>query len=131
MLPLHPSSSSSSSSSPLTKDILLQPRRDAVAVILMNLYILATALRANRPLPHHLPSAAAARQKLLDSMALLEDRDRAGDCRDGDSACRRWADVYRYAYSAALTDIVEEVQNLQRFTNEITGELGFGAGVRR
>ncbi len=36
---------------------------------------------------------------------------------------RRWADVYQYAYSKALTDIVEELQEMQRFTKEICGEV--------
>lgn len=39
---------------------------------------------------------------------------------------RRWADVYQYAFSTALTDIVAEVQRLHRFTKEVTGEVGFG-----
>ena len=112
---------------PPNADSLLQPRRDAVAVILMNLYVLATALRTNHPLPHHLPSAAAARQKLLDCMERVEHRDAGSDVDVERSTGRRWADVYRYAYSAALTDIVAEVQTLQHFTKEVTGELGFGA----
>ena len=58
--------SSSSSAHELTA-----PRRDAVAVILLNLYILAVALRADRPLPRYLPSAAAARRKLLDRMEVV------------------------------------------------------------
>lgn len=113
--------------SPTTTDSLLQPRRDAVAVILMNLYVLATALRVNRPLPHYLPSAAAARQNLLERMERVEDRDAAEHVEGDPLGGRRWADVYRYAYSAALTDIVEEVQTLQRFTKEVTGEREFGA----
>lgn len=44
---------------------------------------------------------------------------------EGDRGRKRWADVYRYAFSAALTDIVAEVQRLRRFTKEITGEVGF------
>ena len=38
---------------------------------------------------------------------------------------RRWADVYHYAFSSALTDIVENVRELEFFTKEICGEAGF------
>ena len=51
---------------------LTVPRRDAVAVILMNLYVLACALRAGKPVPRYLPSAAAARRRLLDCMDVVE-----------------------------------------------------------
>lgn len=107
---------------------LIGPRRDAVAVILMNLYILACALRTDRPVPRYLPSAAAARQRLLDCMEQVEAEqpvDRVEEVRSGKT--RRWADIYHYAYSSALTDIVEQLQRLQRYTKEITGEVGFDA----
>ena len=35
---------------------------------------------------------------------------------------RRWADVYRYAFASALTNIVEQLQQLQKYTKEVTGE---------
>ena len=38
---------------------------------------------------------------------------------------RRWADVYHYAYSSALTDIVDQLQQLSYYTKEIVGEVGF------
>ena len=103
---------------------LLAARRDAVAAILMNLYIIAGAIRADHPLPRYLPSAAVARRRLLDVMELLE-ADKANEPRK--SALRkgrRWADVYHYAYSTALTDIVEQLQQLQYYTKEIVGEQG-------
>ena len=106
---------------------LTAPRRDAVAVILLNLYILACALRANRPVPRYLPSAAAARQKLLDRMEILENeqarkREVVGKRTEAWKE-RRWADVYHYAYSGALTDIVENLQELQKYTKEVCGEV--------
>ena len=42
-----------------------------------------------------------------------------------ENAKRRWADVYHYAFSKALTDIVEQLEQLQRITKTITGEVGF------
>ena len=109
-------------------DNLLTVRRDAVATILINLYILAGALRSDRPVPRYLPSAANARRRLLDRMEYTEaEQEVNGSTADGCSA-RRWQDVYRYAYSAALTDIVEQLEQLQYYTKEIVGEIGFDIG---
>lgn len=120
------------------------PRRDAVAVILVNLYVLACALRADKPVPRYLPSAAVARKRLLDCMAVVEaeqaqqlevdgkGKGKAGEDegREGrgheEGKGRRWADVYQYAYSSALTDIVENLQEMQRYTKEVCGEVGWG-----
>ncbi|KAL0637512.1 Zinc finger protein containing five transmembrane domains [Maublancomyces gigas] len=103
---------------------MISVRRDAAASILMNLYILAGALRAKRPVPTYLPSAAAARKRLLDRMAEIEEENEAlAEVRPRPEKTRRWADVYQYAYSSALTDIVEELEQLQRFTKAITGEM--------
>ena len=101
-------------------------RRDAVAVILMNLYILACSLRTAQPVPRYLPSAAAARKKLIDRMEEIEaEQDHDSEPRNKEG--RRWADVYRFAFSSALTGIVEQLQQLQRYTREIAGESGFAA----
>ena len=133
------------------------PRRDAVAVIMMNLYVLATALREGKEVPRYLPSAAVARRKLLD---LMEDIEAARSSQEHDTPPgasskhvepsiggennqesqykgkekeepakldpakgKRWAEVYQYAFSTALTDIVEELQDLQRYIKEICGEV--------
>ena len=115
------------------------PRRDAVAVILMDLYVLACALRADRPVPRYLPSAAVARKRLLDRMDVVEaeragrlegvdgmGKGKGGEREGGEGGKgRRWADVYQYAYSSALTDIVENLQEMQRFTKEVCGEVGW------
>lgn len=118
---------------------LIGVRRDAVAVVLMDLYALACALRSGAPVPVYLPSAAAARARLLERMELVEREmggggDRVGDTGEGGKKegegerererkrGRRWADVYRYAYSSALTDIVGEVGILIRFTKKVCGE---------
>ena len=59
-------------SDPAAVASLTIPRRDAVAVILLNLYVLACALRADKPVPRYLPSAAVARRRLLDCMDVVE-----------------------------------------------------------
>ena len=110
---------------------LFEVRRDAVAVILMNLYTLACALRSERSVPRYLPSAAAARRRLLIRMDEVEreqkEAEREGKVKE-DGKGRRWADVYQFAFSEALTDIVAELQKLQRFTKEIVGESGWEGG---
>ena len=110
---------------------LTAPRRDAVAVILLNLYILACALRADRPLPRYLPSAAAARRKLLDRMEIVEkEMQRKIDAKGQEEGKgRRWADVYAYAYSGALTDIVVNLGELRKFTREVVGEVEWESDV--
>lgn len=125
-------------SDPATIASMAIPRRDAVAVILMNLYVLACALRAKKPVPRYLPSAAVARMKLLDTMDVVEsekarrlekEKEIEGEGRDergqAEGKGRRWADVYRYAFSTALTDIVENLQEMERYTKEALGEVGW------
>lgn len=80
---------------------LISARRDAVASILLNLYILSGALRTNRAVPKYLPSAPAARKRLLDRMEELESDStwetlaeyERSTLPDGDY--RPWAGVYR------------------------------------
>ncbi len=114
-------------SGPEAASELTSYRRDAVAVILMNLYVLACALRTGRPVPRYLPSAAATRKKLLDRMEVVEAEYTAKKRGDGEGGVkrRRWADVYQYAFSGALTDIVAELQLLQKYTEEVCGEVGW------
>lgn len=112
----------------LATETLLTYRRDAVAAILMNLYVLAGALRADRPCPSYLPSAATARKRLLDQMAEVEaEQQRHPMPMPKRGAGRRWADVYQYAYSSALTDIVEQVEQMEKYTKAIVGEKGFSS----
>ena len=75
---------------------MLSTRRDAVASILMNLYVLAGALRSKRPVPRYLPSCAAARKRLLDRMAEVEEEFvEERQVKPRLEKTRRWADVYR------------------------------------
>ena len=118
---------------------LFEVRRDAVAVILFNLYALASALRADQPVPKYLPSAAGARRRLLERMEALEKEyqeietekglETGGGVEPRSGIGRRWADVYQYAFSSALTDIVEELQLLQRWTKHACGEVGFDSEI--
>ncbi|KAF8476239.1 hypothetical protein BDZ91DRAFT_711231 [Kalaharituber pfeilii] len=105
---------------------LLSFRRDAVASILMNLYTIGGALRVKKPIPRYLPSAAVARKHLLDQMEereLEEEEALEGEPRPKPERHKRWADVYQFAYSSALTDIVGQLEELQTLTKEICGEM--------
>jgi hypothetical protein len=109
-------------------EILLTYRRDAVAAILMNLYVLAGALRGDRKVPRYLPSAAAARKRLLDHMAEFEAQlaqTRSAESskpKEGDG--RKWSQTYSYSYSQSLTGCVAQLEQLQKYTKEIVGEQG-------
>lgn len=108
---------------------LLPFRRDAVAAILMNLYTLAGALRGDSKVPRYLPSAAAARKRLLDRMAEVEIEHAQARSQQSlvpkKGVGRKFAEVYQFAYSQALTACVEQLEQLQRYTKAICGEVGF------
>ena len=71
----------------------------------------------------YLPSAAAARKRLLDYMAIVEaERAKTKDNLGSDG--RKWSQVYSYSYSQSLTGCVEQLEVLQKYTKEIVGEQG-------
>lgn len=103
---------------------LLGYRRDAIAALLGNLYILAGALRSKRPVPRYLPSGAAARKKLLvRTMELEREMAALGDTNDLPEH-RRWADIYSYSYKESLTGCVAQLEELEKYTKLIVGERG-------
>ncbi|RFU35333.1 hypothetical protein B7463_g964, partial [Scytalidium lignicola] len=112
---------------------LLSYRRDAVAAILMNLYVLAGALRVNRKVPRYLPSSAAARKRLLDHMAEIDTNlspheENAGSSTAPDSSdkeMRKWSQIYSYSYSQSLTGCVQQLEQLEKYVKDIVGEQGF------
>jgi hypothetical protein len=81
---------------------MMSVRRDAVASILLNLYVLAGALRSKRPVPRYLPSSAAARKMLLEKMRDIElEFGHESLLRPRRSSNSRWAEVYRESLPAA------------------------------
>ncbi|KAI1441135.1 hypothetical protein F5Y02DRAFT_411002 [Annulohypoxylon stygium] len=105
---------------------LLGHRRDAIATILTNLYVLSGALRADRKVPKYLPSAAATRKQLLDMMRALEaELTMSGKLSAGErSEGRKWAQIYSYSYNESLTGCVEQLEELEKYTKAIVGEQG-------
>ncbi|KAL7946093.1 hypothetical protein V8C42DRAFT_322450 [Trichoderma barbatum] len=110
---------------PVAAQRLLGFRRDAVASILANLYIFAGALRADRKVPRYLPSAAAARRKLLLETAAVED-EMAQHSHESDIRWhKKWSDIYSYSYNESLTGCVAQLEELEKFTKLIVGEQRF------
>lgn len=125
---------------------LLGHRRDAVATILTNLYVLSGALKADRKVPvslqneylriglanllirgqKYLPSAAATRRQLLDRMGALEAELAASGRLSADAKTegRKWAQIYSYSYNESLTGCVEQLEELEKYTKAIVGEQG-------
>lgn len=106
------------SDSPTADESLLSYKRDAVAAILANLYIFAGALRSHRKVPRYIPSAAAARKRLLIETEKIGERTEPAD------AHRKWADIYRYSYDQSLTGCVVQLEKLEQYTKLICGEQG-------
>ncbi|RYP15159.1 hypothetical protein DL765_005898 [Monosporascus sp. GIB2] len=105
---------------------LLSHRRDAIATILTNLYVLSGALRADRKVPKYLPSAAATRKRLLDRTKQLEAELAASGklTATEKTESRKWAQIYSYSYNESLTGCVEQLLELERYTKAIVGEQG-------
>lgn len=111
--------------SPAAAERLLPYRRDAVAAVLANLYILAGALRSQRRVPRYLPSAAGARKALLVQSDKVEAELMAhGELHEVDTH-RKWSDIYRFSYNQSLTGCVVQLEDLEKHTKLIVGEQGF------
>ncbi|RYP82810.1 hypothetical protein DL770_005520 [Monosporascus sp. CRB-9-2] len=105
---------------------LLGHRRDAIATILTNLYVLSGALRADRKVPKYLPSAAATRKRLLDRTKQLEAELAASGklTATEKTESKKWAQIYSYSYNESLTGCVEQLLELERYTKAVVGEQG-------
>ncbi|KAI1146074.1 hypothetical protein F4825DRAFT_441822 [Nemania diffusa] len=105
---------------------LLSYRRDEIATVLTNLYILAGALRANRPVPKYLPNTAVARKRLLDRMFELETEHAASEGYYSEEKRRETMleKIYSYSFNDSLTGCVEQVKQLEKYTKIVVGEQG-------
>ncbi len=73
----------------------------------------------------YLPSAAAARRRLLDKMTELETAfasDHSGPSYRVDH--RRWWQVYSYSYNESLTECAAQLDLMEPYTKLIVGEQG-------
>jgi hypothetical protein len=110
--------------SDIAAEKLLAYRRDAVASILGNLYILAGAMKSGRKVPRYLPSAAAARKRLLDKMAEVEGEVSAYTEPEDLKTKEKWSQIYHYSYNESLTGCVKQLEELEKFVKLIVGEQG-------
>ncbi|KAI0142708.1 hypothetical protein GGR57DRAFT_485873 [Xylariaceae sp. FL1272] len=111
---------------------LLGHRRDAIATILTNLYVLSAALRANREVPKYLPSAHVTRMRLLDKMAELESEIDINEKYSKEQRQEeiKLAQIYSFSYNESLTGCMEQLGQLEKYTKAIVGEQGFECGIR-
>ncbi|OAQ82216.1 Brefeldin A-sensitivity protein 4 [Purpureocillium lilacinum] len=110
---------------PVAAQQLLSYRRDAVASILANLYTLAGALRSQRKVPRYLPSAAAARKRLLLKSAQVEE-EMSRNAEESDVQWhKKWSNIYSFSYNESLTGCVAQLEELERYTKLIVGEQSF------
>ncbi|KAI3321097.1 hypothetical protein HD806DRAFT_537749 [Xylariaceae sp. AK1471] len=102
---------------------LLRCKRDAIATILTNLYILSGALRASRQVPRYLPNAAVARKRLLDRMFQLEKEHAANGKHSSEEERQemKLGQIYSYSYNESLTGCVEQLRQLEKYTKLIVG----------
>jgi hypothetical protein len=79
---------------------------------------------ANLNIQRYLPSAAAARRKLLVETAAVED-EMAQHSKESDIRWhKKWGDIYSYSYNESLTGCVAQLEELEKFTKLIVGEQG-------
>ncbi|KAF3939479.1 hypothetical protein ABW19_dt0205772 [Dactylella cylindrospora] len=92
--------------------MMLSCRRDAVATILMNLWVLGGGLRAKRPIPKYLPSAAIARKRLLQRIEDIDMDGYDGSHYEGTPRRSRFTELERLApVSPILVDGAEGAQS--------------------
>ncbi|KAI0403290.1 hypothetical protein F4802DRAFT_608175 [Xylaria palmicola] len=105
---------------------LLGYRRDEIATVLTNLYVLSGALRADRSVPKYLPNAAVARKRLLDRTFQLELKHAAREPYLTKERRReiRLGQIYSYSCNDSLTGCVEQVKQVEKYTKIIVGEQG-------
>lgn len=71
-----------------------------------------------------MPSAAAARKKLLVKTVEVED-DMSKKAPPNDiKKHKKWSDVYSFSYSESLTGCVVQLEELEKYTKLIVGEQG-------
>lgn len=125
---------------------LLGCRRDAIAAVLTNLYVLSGALRSRRPVPvsqrvdfaisftqltvdytqRYLPNAAVARRRLIELMSELDKEHVAsGNYRSEEKRLEmKVSQIYSHSFHESLTGCVEQLDQLAKYTKLIVGEQG-------
>jgi hypothetical protein len=71
-----------------------------------------------------MPSAAAARKKLLIKTAQVEEAMSRKAPLGHAKRHKDWSDVYSFSYNESLTGCVAQLEELERYTKLIVGEQG-------
>lgn len=71
-----------------------------------------------------MPSAAAARKKLLVKTAEVEEDMSAEEGPSEVQQHKKWSDVYRFSYNESLTGCVAQLEELEKYTKLIVGQQG-------
>ncbi|KAI9495945.1 hypothetical protein BDB00DRAFT_811080 [Zychaea mexicana] len=108
------------------KDICLQEynvhRRDMTASMLLHFYTLQTSLRSKIPLPAYMPSARAARTRLI--------RYRRKEAKNTKQWVR-YRNLCWFAMASSTEEIIEELEHLNDLIRFIVGESKFADRARR
>lgn len=72
-----------------------------------------------------MPSAAAARKRLLVKTAEVEEGMAKEAAPDDIKMHKKWSDIYSYSFNESLTGCVAQLEELEKYTKLIVGEQGF------
>lgn len=92
-------------------------RRDLVAAILLYFSLISSSLKSKSPLPPFLPSARAARLRLIYEM-----RKMIVHTHGTGQANTEYRNLFWFAYSSALEEVIEELEGLSLLVKLVVGE---------
>ncbi|ORX56446.1 hypothetical protein DM01DRAFT_1382683 [Hesseltinella vesiculosa] len=98
-----------------------QYRRDMIASILLHFYTLASALRTKSPMPIFMPSARAARGRLIENQQINSKTERLVNFRN-----LTW-----FAMSCCTEEIISELEHLSNLVQFVVGEAKFAHQAQR
>ncbi|KAI9307758.1 hypothetical protein BJ944DRAFT_254843 [Cunninghamella echinulata] len=112
--------------SPSTKKHICQHeyyvyRRDMIAAILLHFYTLSSALRSKSPLPIYMPSARAARARLLEHQQKVNNNERFVNFRN-----LSW-----FAVSCCTEEIISQLEYLTNLVRFIVGDVKYAQQAKR
>ncbi|CAO3607852.1 unnamed protein product [Cunninghamella blakesleeana] len=112
--------------SPSTREHICQHeyyiyRRDMIAAILLHFYTLSSALRSKSPLPIYMPSARAARAKLLEHQQKVNNNEKFVNFRN-----LTW-----FAVSCCTEEIISQLEYLTNLVRFIVGDVRYAQQAKR
>ncbi|KAK9767548.1 hypothetical protein K7432_002563 [Basidiobolus ranarum] len=102
-------------------------RKDVIASLLLQSYVISGAFKSKSPLPPYLPSAKTPRLRLLGKMRRLDAFSNMSRETLTDKIESEFFYTYWYAYAGSLIEVVEEHEELGDLVKKIVGEIKFVA----